>query len=586
MKKSHCALFLPLLFVLSCDFVSDDSPFTTVAPPDGEGLSIHLNNYNDTGVQLKVKTEFNYTIEAKGGFVGSEVRLDDDRIYSSSIPAGTFTLDPKELSTGTHNLKITFSARSASGSLADKVGAEIVSMWKEYSVIVSHDIPDDPDDPDAIRILSVEHVDHSILVKWNKYSNFNFEKYELIREYTNNQGSMSYKTVAQFTKADSLKTFDRTYRGGASAYKIKLYADGKSYTSPAFTYEHPYKPNITSTLDNLGTFTISWNSLEPLKANFDGYKVSIGSGKSYVLQSLQDTVITFATSGMRFGDVFNLKLYMSSTTIYEAGYGAKLMIGSLFPEFGYPLKYDNLTNKFYFLKSGKLAKADVISGEVTTSASGFSTYRGAINKTSAFYSDGASVYRIDLGTMQQTFMEGMPEGIVVSASDNDQLVMVKLNKVALVDASGNQILDIGTTSGERGNVISPDGMHVIGSSNIYLFNGVSYDIQAQGWNTYSVQTVDFLPGDIAVVVRDESLMKIDLSTGKRMISTQTYNGPCNYDPVSAMLGCTDNDRFLIIDPENFGLIKTYNVRQGNSYQLINDAIVCSTGCQIKLEDIP
>ena len=259
-----------LLVVFACDFKADEEVFTNIPQPSSAGLSLNLENIVEATIQLKEKTTFHYTIEAADKqLIGSTVHLNDQLIWTTNFASASFDLDPATLATGNYTLKIQFETTTKSGSMADKLGLERFVIWLQKTVIVDHTVPIDPGDPGAITITSVENIDNTIRVHWKEYSSFNFESYQLERTDVDSNGNIVNGMIFSPQQiATETSQHDYTYVGGKSEYRIKLVADGTTYTSPPFIYEHPYQPELSYKLLSGGAVKINWNSVGTLKNNF------------------------------------------------------------------------------------------------------------------------------------------------------------------------------------------------------------------------------------------------------------------------------------------------------------------------------
>lgn len=205
MRPSISFYVLGIVTLLTgCDFQPDGEIFTDVDPPSLDGLSIDLANHPEKEILLKEETQFHYSVQAPNKkVIETRVLLNDGTIWTTTTPQGSFKINPADFETGSYNLRIEFTATSETGSLAEKVGAEAVYTWTERTIVVSHEIPQKPGDPGAITVTSVENIDNSVKVTWTPYTNFNFEKYEVIREDFDEQGNRTSGRVIPSMSSDA-----------------------------------------------------------------------------------------------------------------------------------------------------------------------------------------------------------------------------------------------------------------------------------------------------------------------------------------------------------------------------------------------
>jgi len=57
------------------------------------------------------------------------------------------------------------------------------------------------------------------------------------------------------------------------------------------------------------------------------------------------------------------------------------------------------------------------------------------------------------------------------------------------------------------------------------------------------------------------------------------------DPANHMIGCKVGSQFNIYDTSDFSLIKSLEAGTGQFY-LLNNTVLCTTGAQINISDIP
>ena len=123
---------------------------------------------------------------------------------------------------------------------------------------------------------------------------------------------------------------------------------------------------------------------------------------------------------------------------------------------------------------------------------------------------------------------------------------------------------------------------------MYRFNETTF-VNWAPWFTYHLKSVSFLPGDPSKIIIGETaqIRRYNLDTNSYELTSSEYTGPCNFDPVTEKVGCLNGNQFVILNVEDFQLIKSMPV-QGNAglFYLLNGKVICSSGTQIELSDIP
>ena len=597
-------LVLSIGIFMGCDFEPGDEILTHVDPASLDGITIDLENYPDQHIQLKSKTEFRYSIQTTYKKLSeSRVLLDNQIIWISSQAEGTFQLDPEQMETGSYKLKIEYAATTETGSLAEKLGAEFIYVWTERTVIVNHNIPGNPSDPGAIAITAVENIDNSIKVSWTPYTNFNFEKYEVIRQDYDEKGVPKGDRALQAMSSDPAHTylFDRQYLGGKSEYKIKLYAAGKTYMSPPVVYEHPYKPNVTYEIKTDGQVTITWNNVSALSDNFYSYKLEVidyvgGYRQTVTFDkfSTLDTAVTFVPENFLFGKSKGLRLtiYPSSDPYYYSKvHELNLTYGDPFPFFNgysFPLYFNVKTQNFYYRAwwGGSIHRADE-NGQSLDSLDRYYTFFH-MNDNIAIGTANETNYRINLETMEAEGEIPVPNGNVFGLSDDNKVAIFTNDGGKVFTLEGTELLSLGYPSGEGFKGISPNGQYVFAQPKSYRFNGTVFE-DWSSWNTFNIRSVSFLPDEPSKMIVGEKtrIWKYNFEAETNEITTTDFTGPCNFDPVTEKLGCLNGNAFVILNSDDFQLYKTLPVQaDAGLFYLLNGKVICSSGTQIELSDIP
>jgi hypothetical protein len=589
--------------LLSCDFEPDGELFTTVDRASLDGLTIDLANYPEQEIQLKSETMFLYSIETQNKqLLETRVLLDDAIIWISSQPGGSFHLDPAEMETGSYKLRIEFAVTAGTGSLADKLGAEIIYVWTERTILVDNDIPESPDDPNAIAITKVENADYSIKISWEAYTRFNFEKYEVIRRDYDENGNPAGGRIIPVQSSDPNYTnvFDHEYLGGKSEYSIKLYAAGKTYTSPPFEYEHPYKPGLNYEIKADGNVTITWRSLSALKNNFLECRLEVRDFSGGLTQTVafefptvSDTSVTFMPENFKFGRTKQLRLIIYSSfyqNYYSKVHLSQMKHGDSFPFFfaySFPLHFNVNTRKYYYLtKYGRLQVADANGQPLDSLSEIYNTLK--INNSIGIGTSNGKRYRINLETMESEGEITLPDGTLHGLSNDNKVLIGNSEGGKVVTLEGEELFSIEPSIFPGYKGISPGGEYVLSSPWIYRFNGTVFE-QWGSWNPFDVLSVSFSLSEPSKVIfgEEEKIRKYNIETKASELTTTAYLGPCNLDPVTNKLGCLNGDQFVILNAEDLQLHRALPVSENaGDFFLLNGKVICSAGMQIDLSDIP
>jgi hypothetical protein len=215
--KRTSAIVLPqlLLFLvlLGCTFEPQEDFFKEVKQVVPSPI-IDLTDYNeeDTIVMLQ-PTKFKYMVAINEPSALQEVQilLDSSAILSTPFLSGEFTLSQSSIPVGIHKLTIQFIAKSNSGSLADKAGAEYFQVWKTWIVKVERFDNDPPDTPE----VRISEEDGFLRLDWTPYSKTNFVGYRL-------RVLAPYPREIQFKNQLSTYWVDSSFLWGSAGYELTV----------------------------------------------------------------------------------------------------------------------------------------------------------------------------------------------------------------------------------------------------------------------------------------------------------------------------------------------------------------------------
>lgn len=599
-------LFAPLLSTIviasSCNYEPSKEVFTSLQEPTGEGLSINLNNYPNKDIEVKKEMYITYTIQNLGRpIIGTQITIDGTPVYSTNDLSGYISISPGQWSTGVHVLRVEALLQSGTGSLAEKFAGERIILWTERNLHVDHDVPDDPSDPNALFITSVEEVDNTIVVHWNKYSKFNFTAYYILRsDYDENGALRGTYNFNGIEDPEQTSVIDPSYLYGRSTYQVNLYADGKNYTSPPFEYNRSFDPKIEASVDFNGDLSLKWSSIGSLSKNFLTYSLSVsrkmgntgGYIGSFLKADAKDTTLTLHVPDFKLGQWLSVRLdYLSTSNWIAKTVSARVAPGEPFAFIGpfANLHYDVTTDHFYAnmfdYGQPRINKIDKNGVSVDSASMYFQSWAFATDVPFAVGTAGQRSYKIDLVTMDSELMPSVPTiDNVLNVSDNMRMFYARVNdQTTMIYNQAGQTLLAPTTLG--GSYISADGNYTLLSSDIYKFNGTTFDV----WSTprpgvaiwYGVRMGD---PKLVLLTYFDRMDVYDLETKSVVNSTSNFHTYCNFDPVSQKFGCNLDDLFVILNSDLTqykSMIKDRNVR----FFLLNETVLCS-GSQIKLSDIP
>ncbi len=227
----HRLFILSLILLSACYFEPEGDFFNEIPEKDYSALSIDLNASSDT-IYLSTITKFEYnTNTADFTVMGVIAEVGTKEVYrGQGGGAGVFFLDPNQFATGTYTLTLSVIVQSGTGSLADKLNAEIVQVWREFVLIM------DAEQPQQLTITKLDTTKGNIIVNWNSYKKWNFQSYTLIKEFS--RDNYYYETTDYVTidSQNDTSWVDSDFVGGYVRYRIDITAAGKTTRSDVKSY--------------------------------------------------------------------------------------------------------------------------------------------------------------------------------------------------------------------------------------------------------------------------------------------------------------------------------------------------------------
>lgn len=264
------------------------------------GCTFQLNDENLTKIEQGTPRPFDVTIFEPGqslyihkpvyinfGFdpdgkdiIGSAVFLNQERIDSRDEGMEGFYFDPTKYADGTYTFTVEYYQKSFSGSLADKLGAEVFVYSNSCKVVIDN-IP-----VPKLLINKYEVVDGKLVIHWPAYSD------TLFTNYTIAYGNYQYEIVDPLITSLEVPQFG----GGSITFRLTLRAKGDAvYNVESYAENFDFQIEPT----NFDSLRIRWNgspytTTEGLILWFEGSvpvnQLNLPAGKSAT-----DTLIYFPT---------------------------------------------------------------------------------------------------------------------------------------------------------------------------------------------------------------------------------------------------------------------------------------------------
>jgi len=281
----------------ACDYSPAGSHFEEIDPNPEVIADISLNQQQDT-VVAQGNLSFVFNVSLLGHSVyGYQLKLDKSILAEERSLAGSYFFQSKKYKDGYHELQLLIVANSGTGSLADKSGAEIVEVYRTWTVYV------DNGPPSAVAVTSVKPEDGQLKIEWQPYKRPGFQKFELVKTLN----GIRQDPVATFTDPSATSWIDDSYVGGPVSYYVVAYANGyyNGTYGPTGEYEYPLPRILHTTYNEAKDLTVTF-SATPFYKNFKAYELHASQGLSFQSSERTDTTVTFPDPG--FGSDFAVKL--------------------------------------------------------------------------------------------------------------------------------------------------------------------------------------------------------------------------------------------------------------------------------------
>jgi len=278
MKQIYlCTLVIILSILQSCTFEPKGEEYVTIDPagktPD---IQINLNLAADTlYIPTNTETTFAYGLNNEkvnwAQFNVNGAQSDVIKIQPNMV---SLVRSFKENAGVTYSLEMKIFAKSQTGSIADRIGAEGFMISRKWTIIIVNI------SQLASRITKADFVDGTIKIEWEKYIGaefINYKIYKLLRYF------QQYKfLVATINSRGQTSYIDSTYCGEESQYYV---VTNDNYQGSVYTVQGPI-PILTAENNANGDILLKW-SKPPYYKNLKGYRISCPD-KSLQVQSFAE----------------------------------------------------------------------------------------------------------------------------------------------------------------------------------------------------------------------------------------------------------------------------------------------------------
>lgn len=262
-----CVVFISLS---SCEYELDKIKLTEI-DYDISDITLNFEGSQDTIIVYSVtKLAFDLDLGAReivsyDAFINSDILPNAIKLTSNG---NYLELDTKQYSDGYHTVSMLFIVESGSGSYADQLNSEFLTIQLSQVIFINN-IPVSP-----LQVVEQKIVDGALQISWNKYRGYGFEAYTI----DNCDGFI--------TDVNDTTISICNYYGGKLNLRLGLRARGQFPTS-FFIYEDDLDVNISESEEQI---IIQWQP-SPYFSNFQYYEISVSDltrNLSWNTQTIRD----------------------------------------------------------------------------------------------------------------------------------------------------------------------------------------------------------------------------------------------------------------------------------------------------------
>lgn len=265
------------MVVSSCTYSPEGEYFEEIEIKTPE-VSFSLKDYPETDtIFVFEQTKFDFDIDV-GNLSVKQVNiwLGNRVIYNSNNTKGIFWIANENLETGIYELKIETITKSGTGSLADKLEQEILTLWRKWIITIDVTIPDKP-------ILMASNANGFLKLSWTPYTRKNFQSYKLWID-------SNFPKAIDIFDPDVNFYIDSTKLWLIDNYQLYTYTNTNSNFSELLEGNGGFNPIIETNLKD-STVILKWNKID-YKAAFKEIIIRENDEVRSIINTSDDTSST------------------------------------------------------------------------------------------------------------------------------------------------------------------------------------------------------------------------------------------------------------------------------------------------------
>jgi hypothetical protein len=604
-------LLLVVVFFLgvnSCEFSPTGSNYTEIDRTLPQNLEIRLNDYADT-VQVWGSANFSFQFNLEGrGVRRKTIFLDGDSLLDLGNRT-EFFFHSSDYSDGSHRLRIDVIADAGTGSLADKIGVEVLLLRREWILLI------DNAPPQAVAVTSIEPENGRLRIQWEKNEQFKFQGYNILRSERDVFGP--FERVAFITNRHQISVLDSTYIGGKADYRIEVIGASKATAGPVKSFTGPITQfsGFETTASN--KIMLRWQRCH-FPGNFQKYVISRWQGgweEAVTLAAVNTT--EWVDEQSAFGEAISYRLSVHSSRAFTS-VDTAAWIGTKIPAF-HRIKYIPSRNSIYLQHGRNLYRLEATTLNVVASTtlennstsfvSDYASFDISANGMYAYGSLHDRIFQLDpisLSVIQThetrnflNYANAAPSWLHVSNQNQiafASTIVTKIGPTIHLEDDGVVVIDMSQKKLVAKEKINPSFTIINVSANgnyIATFQNL-YRVGNQAFAP--IGPIDFFhfnflnDGDQCVTTQSNSLMirnSADLSLVANLSDGRDYTAPV-IDPASGYLGgySFSEKAFLIKDLRSGAFIQKQAVLplsfNDYFYFLLNHTLLSAKGYYLRL----
>jgi len=306
MKKFSPFPFILFLFVMfSCEYQLSETNIVEIkTTPEDHVFDLNFSSDLDT-IEVFDNVEFTYDLNTFGLEIHAGKFTINSVSWEIDSEKGSFTVYPYNFEPGYYTLKLSLTANSGTGSIADLTGHEIYDYEKEWTLII------DPRDAPSLKVYNTITPEGYLKLYWDTCYQYNFDCYKFYE---------GYDLLKVISDKDSTFFIDSTFIGKSSSFRVATYIkrDINNYEWGTSLNIANHFPIIKIEEKGADSLRFYWKK-SPYNTKF----TLTTRYETYTSGFIYDTTITIANPGFGDSETYYLNTYPIKLNEFNWDYVAR-----------------------------------------------------------------------------------------------------------------------------------------------------------------------------------------------------------------------------------------------------------------------